>query len=94
MNNKVGLIKCVDCHDWPNSCGYWKSKHEKHICKGFKSAREMTLEETLYNLRNVATRGADYNSQVINKAIEYLNELVDFRRKKSIQEEAMLGEKA
>ena len=92
MNDrKEVLIKCVDCHDWPNSCGYWKSKHKKHTCKGFKSARGMTLKETLYNLRNTDVRGAAYNSQVIPKAIEYLNELVDFRRNKKIEEDLMEG---
>ena len=93
MNKQIeALIKCVDCHDWPNSCGYWVSKHKKHTCNGFKSAGEMTLETTLYNLRNTDVRGAAYNSQVINKAIEYLNELVNFRRNKKIEEEAMLND--
>lgn len=74
MANEV-LIKCVDCKSFPDSCGYWKSKHKKHTCKGFVSAEDMTLDSTLYALRRMDIRWVRCNSQVINKAIQFLSEL-------------------
>lgn len=83
MNTKKAneeKIKCVDCQYWPNSCGYWKSKHKKHICEGFKDAREMDLEETLYNLRQIDIRGVDCNSQVIHLAAYYLEQVKKYKK--------------
>ena len=83
MNTKKAneeKIKCVDCQYWPNSCGYWESKYKKHTCKGFKDAREMDLEETLYNLRQIDVRGTDCNSQVIHLAAYYLEQVKEYKK--------------
>ena len=71
MTNEI-LIKCVDCKSFPNSCGYWKSKHKKHTCKGFIPAEEMNLKETIYALSQMDIGRTFCNSQVINNAIFFL----------------------
>ena len=94
MNKQIEplLIECVDCKSFPNSCGYWKSKYGKHTCNGFQPAENMNLKEVIYALYQMDIRRTYCNSQVVNVALKYLNELVDFRRNKKIEEEAMLNE--
>lgn len=81
------LIECVDCKHWPYSCGYWMSKHGKHICEGdgknrtgFQLAEEATLENTIYDLKRLDIRRVFCNSQLINVAVKYLNELLTLKR--------------
>jgi len=94
MNKQIEplLIECVDCKSFPNSCGYWKSKHGKHTCHGFQPAENMNLKDVLYALYNMDIRSCYCNSQVVNVAIKYLNELVNFRRNRKTEEEAMLDD--
>ena len=68
----TALIECVDCKSFPNSCGYWESKHKKHICKGFVPAEEMNLKETIYALSKMDIKGVHCNSQVVYNAIFFL----------------------
>ena len=70
-HNKV-LIKCVDCKHWPNACGYWGSRYKKHTCSGFQDCSEMNIEETIYALGQIDIKKAGCNSQVINRAIYFL----------------------
>jgi len=75
MNDDKELIRCVDCKHWPNACGYWGSKHKKHTCSGFILGDGMNLEETIYALGQMDIRRVNCNSQIINVAIRFLNEL-------------------
>lgn len=74
MDTREVLIECVDCKHFPNSCGYWGSKHRKHTCSGFVPAEEMNLKDTLYALSQMDIRQVHCNSQVVNRAIDFLKE--------------------
>ena len=81
MDTKEKLVRCCDCANYPNMCGYYpKSKIKLHTCidkgfrqHGFKPAEDMSLKDTIYNLE-MHIKGSDRNAWLLMRALCYLQQ--------------------
>jgi len=79
---KEKLVRCCDCANYPNMCGYYPdSKTKLHTCPdkgysqhGFKPAEDMNLKDTIYNLE-MHIKGSNRSAWLLNRALYYLKEL-------------------
>lgn len=74
------LVRCRNCANYPNSCGYYTSKNLRHTCPdkgegqhGFKPSDEMNLKDTIDNFY-MYILGADKNAGLLRRVLYYLKE--------------------
>ena len=76
------LIRCVDCKNYPNMCGYYSTNkndfRKKHTCpyvsehqQGFKPAEEMSLKDTIHQYK-CWLHGTAKNTELLDMALYYM----------------------
>jgi len=74
-------IRCVDCKNYPNMCGYYdQDRYRKHTCpyvderqQGFKPAEEMSLKDTIHQYK-CWLHGTAKNTELLDMVHYYLKE--------------------